>query len=720
MRKYQFSINCKIKNKPNKPTASGWKNAEMTADELVAHVKSGFAFSPGVMLQEQSKKPSTKDIAFAELLVVDVDNDIVVDGQKRRKNPEEGYTEFDEIKSDAWLKQNLLFAYTTPSHTLQHHKFRLVFTLPKPISNPDEYKTVARAFITHFGGDLSCSNIDRMFYGNTDAEIFAPNQELNENEFKRIVQFGKVEQKGFHTNRESKLTAEEVAEMLRHIPARMDYTSWFKVVSAVGNHFDIDTAERLINNWSPDDQRGTRWRLAHRGKNVTIATVVWLAKQFGYQKKPRLSTLSVSEEGEIHSTKKLSQMQLAESYLLEYYDFRYDVVKQIAEYKPKHDTEFIQITDRDVNSLVRELEQHNIKVSSTALHNRIDSDFVQARNPIKDYFDNLPTWDKHDYLEDCANLVKVPEKQRRHWYTFFSRWMVATVGCALEMKRHDTNERIINHQCLVLVGEQGIGKTTFINRLVPPELMRYYAIAQINPANKDSKILVTEHFIVNLDELESSTREEMATLKSLMTTEYIVERRSYGRRIERLPRRASFVGSVNKAAFLSDITGNRRFLIVDVLSIDLDKTIDLRQMYAQCLFLLKNEKDGRRFKYWFDGKEIEELNTNNANFLVPSVEEELLVKTFRPFENADAHNADAHNADELKKLEKNDRLRLLSATEIYDALQKQTAARLSMHKIVQFLKKYGYTQKSIKVAPNTTKRAYLVKPCNEEESDNNF
>lgn len=723
--KINLSINKNIVNK-GKAGTPGWENAQLTARELLDHILQGFAFSQGVIKEgHNGEKPTKDDIEYAHLLPIDIDNDIkdpVVGIRKRTE--QERYLSFDVVINNPWIKQHCLFVYTTASHTEEHHKFRMVFLLPEPIFDMLDYTNTAKAFINRAGGDLSCSNIDRLFYGNQNAKHAFFGGTLTHEDLIQVIDGPKKEQEAVKEYKDSGLNGsmspDLIAEMLRCIPVKQDYDTWFKIVSAVGNYFshDLELARSLIDDWSPDDERGTMYRLKHRGAKVGIGTLIYHAHLNGFDKskiyrkrEKGLSKHSVNSEGKISKKKKGVDVQEIKDYLSEHYLFRYNIIKSYVEFKHKSEPSYIQLVDRHENSLWCELKEKGFDITGDALTRILSSDFIPEYNPFKEYFSSLPEWDGFDHIGTFVDAVVVEESQKDHWRDYFTRWIVSAVACAIEAPRRDGKGRSVNHTCIVLVGGQGIGKTTIINRLIPSDLLPYYAIAQINPNDKDSKVLVTEAFIINLDELESSTREEIASLKSLMTSEQISLRKPYARRAEVFMRRASFIGSVNKAMFLTDITGARRFLPVDVLSINLDVDININQLYAQAMEYL----DYPDFKYWFFGEEIEKINELNKKYQIASPEEELLLKYFTPYEGAEL------TPEEIKTKESAGVMKCLTATEIYDALQRNTEARISHVKLGQFLKNLGFHQRSIKFG-KTVKRVYFVSKidANENEEKINF
>ncbi|MCU0414179.1 MAG: bifunctional DNA primase/polymerase, partial [Ignavibacteriaceae bacterium] len=297
------------------------------------------------------------------------------------------------------------------------------------------------------------------------------------------------------------------------------------------------------------------------------------------KRKTKEEKKEVKDQNDLFGGRKITEIDLIEDYLSKNYELRYNIVKSYIEFRIKDSrvSEFDILTDRHVNEIWRTLKKHGVKCTLTTIQTILGSNFVKDFHPFKSYFKSLPEWDGEDYINQFVNLIQVEPEQTEIWFTYFNKWIVGVAACALG--------RGLNHNCIVLVGPQGVGKTTIIGKLIPESLKKYYAITQINPNDKDSKILISESFIINLDELESSTRDEIGHLKSLMTIEQVTVRKPYGRQAEVCKRRASFIGSVNRNMFLTDITGTRRFLTIDVTSIDLDKMVNIDQLYAQALYL---------------------------------------------------------------------------------------------------------------------------------------
>lgn len=184
-------------------------------------------------------------------------------------------------------------------------------------------------------------------------------------------------------------------------------------------------------------------------------------------------------------------------------------------------------------------------------------------------------------------------------------------------------DEVVNHTVLVLVGRQGIFKTTWLDHLMPPELRAYSSKLPLSgQISKDDRLRLCENAMLNIDELDAICGREMNIVKSLLTSTDVNERAAYGRLKERRVRLASFCASTNNREFLTDITGNRRWLPFEVESIQnpFHTTLPYEYLYAQAKHLVEQGW----FAYWFDMQEIEELEKHNEEFRAQDNEEQLL------------------------------------------------------------------------------------------------
>lgn len=341
----------------------------------------------------------------------------------------------------------------------------------------------------------------------------------------------------------------------------------------------------------------------------------------------------------------MTKNERIEEYLGKMYDFRYNEIRCIPEWKLKEGEEWQQMTTYFINSLKRELGTQvywtktkndepvsaSLSTSVNNLQQIIESDFVNRFNPIKDYFDNLPKWDGTDHIKqlfDCLPVKKYPTTSEDteifeiDHLSYFTRWLAAVIKNALN------NEICENHVCFVLIGPQGSGKTTFLETLCPPQVKDYLYTGKIDPNNKDTLILISENLFINIDDqLSTLFKKEANDIKNLITVNKIKLRRHFDKYINEYPHLASFTASINSDQFISDSTGSRRFLVFEIsTTIDFKKlqAVNINQVYAQAKSLLKT----KGFKHYITYEEIDDINRYNSRFESLTVEEELLVEYF--------------------------------------------------------------------------------------------
>ena len=335
------------------------------------------------------------------------------------------------------------------------------------------------------------------------------------------------------------------------------------------------------------------------------------------------------------------------------------------------------------NSMLRECLKGRIKTNLSSLRNLLYSDFCELFNPFEDYFYNLPTYDeKTDYITELANTITTTKQDL--WQQCFKKWLVAMVGCVLD-------EKVINHTVIVFSGKQGLGKTTWVEKLVPKQLKEYLFSGTINPNNKDTLVQLAECMLINLDELENLNRSEIGSLKEIITKTQIRMRKAYGHNNETMPRRASFAGSVNTAQFLNDSTGSRRFLCFELEGIKYQHDVDINMAFSQALFLFKSG-----FRFWFDQEEIKAISQNNEQYQLHSPEEELLLTWFEPCPKEEA-------------------TLFLNASQIAAKLADRTKLNLNdgtINKLGKALKKHNFTRLMRQGKP-----VYAVKEFTYEEVD---
>lgn len=286
----------------------------------------------------------------------------------------------------------------------------------------------------------------------------------------------------------------------------------------------------------------------------------------------------------------------------------------------KPGTEYTEIDDRFVNSLWWRMSKEQSAVRIGDIRNLLGSEFVPLFNPFIEHFKQLDSWDGvTDHIDRLASTVHVKGDQSV-FARYFKKWFVGVIAALFD-------NQVVNHEILVLIGPQGSYKTTWFNNLLPTELQRYFYIkTNNNRITKDDMFTLTEFALICLEEIDEMHPAELSQLKAMVTMKTVNERVAYAHYKEHRPHIASFCGTSNNMHFLSDPTGNRRWLPFEVECIDDPYThpVDYNAVYAQAYALWKSS-----FHYWFDAQEVDDINAHNTHFEVPNLEQELILTHFR-------------------------------------------------------------------------------------------
>lgn len=316
-----------------------------------------------------------------------------------------------------------------------------------------------------------------------------------------------------------------------------------------------------------------------------------------------------------------TQWETVEEYLANKYIIQKNVVANTIEFIDKND-ENKKITELNEYNIYRDLKKRNITFSINNLKAMLASDFVGEYNPFVEYFEGLEKYDpinEPDYIDKLVNYIPVDEQQKEQFRVQFKKMLVRSVACSLGIQ--------LNKHCFVLVHEtQNSGKSTFIRWLCPPKLEEY--IAEDIQTDKDSLIALCTNFIINMDELSKLSKLEINAIKSVMSKDSVKARLPYASRATKLNRRANFFASTNNLEFLSDYTGNVRwiaFKLEGTIDFDYSKDIDINRVWAQAYYLFKGG-----FKHQLNREEIQENEERNIEFMQRTIEQELIQQHFHP------------------------------------------------------------------------------------------
>ena len=247
-------------------------------------------------------------------------------------------------------------------------------------------------------------------------------------------------------------------------------------------------------------------------------------------------------------------------------------VRDLDEWRP--------ITERDLNALTVGQLLAGGQSWSYGMRLCIDSSRVECFDPVDDYLSHLPAWDgQRDYIAELA--ARVPTHYE-DWPRLFRRWLLAMVAQVRGMSADHGNSLVP-----LLIGKQGTGKTTFCKMLLPPGLRQYYMDdIKMDSAEQVERVL-GRMWLVNIDEYDAKTPREQAKIKRLLTERDVQVRRPRSDQYTLVRRVCSFIATTNDNRPLSDPSGSRRYLCVELSGvIDTDTPVDHDQLFAQALHLL--------------------------------------------------------------------------------------------------------------------------------------
>ena len=351
------------------------------------------------------------------------------------------------------------------------------------------------------------------------------------------------------------------------------------------------------------------------------------------------------------------------------------------------------LTDKDINTMVCNcVMDQQINIAPSEMWTALRSDMIPSVHPLRDWLNALRpyTADQPDWIDWLAQLVVVAggEEANQYWRLCFKKWLVAMVASWMK-------DEVVNHTVLVFVGRQGIFKTTWLDHLIPPALRAYSSKLPLSgQISKDDRLRLRENGLLNMDELDAICGREMNIVKSLLTSTDVNERAAYGRLKERRVRLASFCASTNNREFLTDITGNRRWLPFEVESIQnpFYTTLPYELIYAQAKALVE---DGM-FEYWFNLEEIEQLEKHNEEFRALENEEQLLPILFDiPAEGRGEFMTTAEISDRLTT---------------YGGIKKPMSTR----QLGAIMRKKGFRNAQVRISGVCVRGWYVYKRNNEE------
>ena len=377
--------------------------------------------------------------------------------------------------------------------------------------------------------------------------------------------------------------------------------------------------------------------LANQLESIVEHTDITVVRSTNHPVAERVKTVPVSLTDQVNR------------FLQSTYDFRYNLLTEETEYRPAdgRGEPFAPVGRRELNSFCLEAHARGIACWDKDISRYLYSTSVPGYHPFLLYLDELPAWDGIDRLEALAHRVSSDPL----WIKHFHIWLLALTAQWLGI----TGKHANSVAPILISTEQGCLKSTFCKSLMPETLSRYYSDEVELTSRSNATRKMSEMGLLNLDEFDKYSPGKIPLLKNLMQMADLNLCKAYQKNFRNLPRIASFIGTSNRFDLLSDNTGSRRFLCVEVKD-KIDCTcIEHKQIYAQ----LKQElSDGAR--YWFSAEEEEELQEHNLIFQHRNPAEEVLRSCFRPATSEDPK----------------EKIRNLSAADIFKELKKQNPAAM--------------------------------------------
>ena len=308
------------------------------------------------------------------------------------------------------------------------------------------------------------------------------------------------------------------------------------------------------------------------------------------------------------------------------YQFRKNVLTGVAQYRPvaRPYFDYMDVTEEDRNSMTIRALEAGLKSWDKDIKRYIESKDIPQYDPIEDYLLHLPVWDGRDRLVDFARRVPTSDGL---WQRFFPLWMRSMVAHWLGKDREHGNALVP-----LLIGPQGCGKSTFCGIVLPEELRAYYNDRVSFNNEFDLLNQMSSFALINIDEFDSIGASRQPLLKYLLSTPDVKLRVPYGKAVSQRRRYASFIATTNQQMPLTDLSGARRFLCVNVDGrIDTDSRVDYAQLYAQ---LLAEIQAGQR--YWLTDEETAEVIAHNEPFRQVDSIEEMVRALFRKPKSGDS------------------------------------------------------------------------------------
>ena len=404
-------------------------------------------------------------------------------------------------------------------------------------------------------------------------------------------------------------------------------------------------AENCFRSGIPEEDV-VRWTKISRNLELfeeeireTVHMVYQLSKCFGKPVMPAEQLLSIKTD----------------EFMKRRYEFRRNMLAGEVEFRARgsYYIHFAPVTETVLNSIGLNAQAEGLALWDRDVKRYVYSDRVPVFYPLEDYLEYLPEWDGKDHIRALADTLPTANAQ---WRNLFYIWFLSMTAHWYRREHLHANSSLP-----LLVGPQGCGKSTWCRNLLPPSLRMYYTDSIDFSNKRDAELMLTRFALINIDEFDSVSSAYQSFLKNVLQKPVVNARQPYKRSIQALHRYASFIATCNNYDLLTDPTGSRRFICIEISgTIDNSTSINYEQLYAQAVAALKNGE-----RYWFTSEEEFSTTRNNEVFQQLPVEEQLFLQYFRA----------ARPGEESLEL---------SAIEILQYLQSESGIKLGNKRLTYF------------------------------------
>jgi len=476
----------------------------------------------------------------------------------------------------------------------------------------------------------------------------------------------------------------------KSIDITMKREDWIKIGYAIANHFG-EEGRSLYSKISSLHPKFTEQEvnktydgmLQKNDGSTSFASLMYILQQYGVRASEITHRTDTHQENEVEYDGIIDE---TDSQIIEFLQEK-GITRNLVLNRIEVDGKIIE--DADVNSLFMECKQYikakrkeqkgkkgkNKSISKHMFLTAMESKFIPEYNPFTDFVAGLPEIDGRSHLDALLSCLTYDDPEAR---IFVEKWLVGLMASL-----HGIHIVTI----LVLIGKQNIGKTSFFRHLLPDQLKRYYADAKVDEG-KDFMALLASNIIVCDDEFSGKSKSQVVALKRIASQDMMTFREPYGRYNITRKRYALLCATTNDEYVLSDLTGNRRLLPINIQSIDIDllKSIDKTLLFAELKVLVQNERN-----YILSDDNIELLNRITITNEEPQREEELVLQFIRKPDPSSEHAISTEKTN----------------TEIFQFLKQKSNLDISQKKLGMALKKHGY-EKYPKRINGISKSVYKV------------